>query len=88
MIYINISNLEVAMLELIELTAIVYLFLMGLARLFRGKSPEREIYIIREYGIQEETEESESEEPLSAENEPRPPGERLPENAVPLHRKT
>jgi len=51
MIYINISNLEVAMLELIELTAIVYLFLMGLARLFRGKSPEREIYIIREYGI-------------------------------------
>ena len=43
---------------------------------------------MKEYGIQEETEESESEEPLSAENEPRPPGERLPENAVPLHRKT
>ena len=88
MIYINISNLEDAMLEFVGLTAIIYLFLMGVARLFRGKTPEREIYIIREYEIQEVIDESEKEEPLSAENELRSPGENLPDNVVPLHRKT
>ena len=44
------------MLEFIGLTAIVYLFLMGVMRLFRGKPPQREIYIIREYEVDEDME--------------------------------
>jgi hypothetical protein len=39
------------MLEFIGLTAIVYLFIMGLLRLFQGKPPKREIYIIRATGV-------------------------------------
>ena len=44
------------MLEFIVLTAIVYLLIMGLVRLFQGKQPKREIYIIREYEIKDEPE--------------------------------
>ena len=44
------------MLEFIGLTAIVYLLSMGLVRLFQGKPPKREIYIIREYEIKNEVE--------------------------------
>ena len=44
------------MLEFIGLTAIVYLLIMGLVRLFQGKPPKREIYIIREYEIKNEVE--------------------------------
>ena len=87
MIYININNQETTMLEFIGLTAIVYLFLMGVVRLFRGNPPTHEIYIIREYEIQEETDESESVEPLSGENKPRAMREKLPDNVVPLRRK-
>ncbi len=44
------------MLEFIGLTAIVYILVMGLLRLFQAKPPKREIYIIREYEIKDEPE--------------------------------
>ncbi len=74
------------MLEFIGLTAIVYLSIMGLVRLFRGKPPTREIYLIREYEVQEDKDEAESEEPFSGEKETRLSGEKLPDNVVPLRR--
>jgi hypothetical protein len=76
------------MLEFIGIMTVIYLLLMGLVRLFGGKQPQREIYIIREYEILEDTDESVSEEPLSGEKEPHPPGGKPPDNVVPIRRKT
>ena len=76
------------MLEFIGIMTVIYLLLMGLVRLFGGKQPQREVYIIREYEILEDTDESVSEEPLSREKELHPPGRKPPDNVVPLRRKT
>jgi len=57
------------MLEFIGLTAIVYLLSMGLVRLFQGKPPKREIYIIREYEIKDELEQNGEQDMAQDENQ-------------------
>ena len=43
------------MLEFIGGTVVVYLLLAGIYRLFAGKRPKREYYIVREYELDDET---------------------------------
>ena len=43
------------MLEFIGGTVVVYLLLAGIYRLFTGKRPKREYYIVREYELDDET---------------------------------
>jgi hypothetical protein len=75
------------MLEFIGIMTIIYLIAMGLARLFGGKQSKREIYIIREYEIEEESDEYGETEQLSEEKESHSHDEALPGNVVPIHRK-
>ena len=45
------------MLEFIGIFAVVYFIVIGVGRLFGGKRPKREYYIIREYEIDDDMEE-------------------------------
>ena len=74
---------DTTMLEFIGPMAIIYLLLMGLARLFGGKQPKREIYIIREYEIDEDQEVPQ--QPEQPENQPQQ--KTPPNNVIPLNRK-
>ena len=74
------------MLEFIGLTVIVYLIFMGVARLFRGKQPKREVYIIHHYELEEEPEVPETGKDITPDVE-EPLMEKLPDNVVPIHRK-
>ena len=74
---------DTTMLEFIGLMAIIYLLLMGLARLFSGKQPKREIYIIREYEIDED--QGVHQQPEQPENQPQQ--KTPPNNVVPINRK-
>ena len=75
------------MLEFIGIMTVIYLLLMGLARLFGGKQPQREIYIIREYEIDEDMEAQQLPEQLPEEQESAPQQEALPDNVVAINRK-
>ena len=75
------------MLEFIGIFAVVYFIVIGIGRLFGGKRPKREYYIIREYEIDDEMEE-ELEELLDRGTERRTkPPEKLPDNVVSIKRK-
>jgi hypothetical protein len=87
MVYIDINHQETTMLEFIGLTAIVYLFLMGVMRLFRGKPPQREICIIREYEIKEDKEVHQQPEQFPEQQQIQPQRKSLPNNVVPINRK-
>ena len=75
------------MLEFIGLMTVIYLLLMGLARLFGGKQPQREIYIIREYEIDEDKETHQQPEQLLEEQGSPHQQEALPDNVVAIDRK-
>ena len=75
------------MLEFIGLMTVIYLLLMGLARLFGGKQPQREIYIIREYEIGEEMDEQQQPKQLLEEQGSPPQQGVLPDNVVAIDRK-
>jgi len=76
-----------AVFEFIGIFVVVYLVIMGLGRIFGGKRPKREYYIIREYEIDDEMEE-ELEELLDRGTERRTkPPEKLPDNVVSIKRK-
>ena len=56
MLYPILGLPNTTMLEFIGIMTVIYLIAMGLARLFGGKQPKREVYIIREYEIDEDKE--------------------------------
>ena len=60
---------------------------MGLARLFGDKQPKREIYIIREYEVDEDVEAQQQPEHPPEEQENQPQQEALPDNVVAIDRK-
>ena len=75
------------MFEFIGIFVVVYLVIMGLSRIFGGKRPKREYYIIREYEVDEEIEE-ELEELMdrgASRRTKRP--EKLPDNVVSIKRR-
>ena len=69
------------MFEFIGIFVVVYLVIMGLGRIFGGKRPKREYYIIREYEIDEEMEELEALTDRDARRRTKRP-EKLPDNVV------
>jgi len=75
------------MLEFIGLMTVIYLLLMGLARLFGGKQPQREIYIIREYEIGEDMDEQQQPKQLLEEQGSQSQHEALPDNVMAIDRK-
>ena len=75
------------MLEFIGIMTVIYFLLMGLARLFGGKQPKREIYIIREYEIDEDEESCQQLEQLPEEQGSTHQQEALPDNVVAIDRK-
>ena len=75
------------MLEFIAIMTVIYLIAMGLARLFGSKQPKREIYIIREYEIDEDKEAHQQPEQLPEEQGSPPQQEALPDNVVAIDRK-
>ena len=75
------------MLEFIGIMTVIYLIAMGLARLFGGKQPKREIYIIREYEVDEDIEAQQQPEQLPEEQGSQTRQEALPDNVVPIDRK-
>ena len=75
------------MLEFIGIFAIVYIIIIGVGRLFGGKRPKREYYIVREYEIDDDMEE-ELEELLDRSKERRAKQpEKLPDNVVSIKRR-
>ena len=75
------------MLEFIGIFVIVYIIIIGIGRLFGGKRPMREYYIIREYEIDDEME-SELEELLDRGVERRTNrSKKLPDNVVSIKRR-
>ena len=87
MLYPILGLPNTTMLEFIGIMTVIYLLLMGLARLFSGKQPKREIYIIREYEIDEDMEAQQLPEQLPEEQESAPQQEALPDNVVAINRK-
>ena len=75
------------MLEFIGIMTVIYLIAMGLARLFGGKQPKREIYIIREYEVDEDMDAHLQPEQPPKEQGSQPQQETLPDNVVPIDRK-
>jgi len=75
------------MLEFIGIMTVIYLIAMGLARLFGGKQPKREIYIIREYEMTDDKETQQQPEQLPEEQGSQTRQEALPDNVVPIDRK-
>ena len=81
-----------AVFEFIGIFVVVYLVIMGLSRIFGGKRPKREYYIIREYEIDEEIDEELDEEleelmDRGARRRTKRP-EKLPDNVVSIkHRR-
>jgi len=75
------------MLEFIGIFAIVYIIIIGVGRLFGGKRPKREYYIVREYEIDDDMEE-ELEELLDRGVERRTNRpKKLPDNVVSIKRR-
>ena len=75
------------MLEFIGIMTIIYLIAMGLARLFGGKQPKREVYIIREYEIDEDKQANQHPEQFPEEQGSPLQQEVLPDNVVSIDRK-
>ena len=75
------------MFEFIGIFVVVYLVIMGLSRIFGGKRPKREFYIIREYEI-DDVKEEEPEEPMDrgAKRRTKRP-KKLPDNVVSIKRR-
>ena len=75
------------MLEFIGIFVVVYFIVIGIGRLFGGKRPKREYYIIREYEIDDDMEE-ELEELLDRSEERRTKRpNKLPDNVVSIKRR-
>ena len=76
-----------ALFEFIGIFVVVYLVIMGLSRIFGGKRPKREYYIIREYEI-DDVKEEEPEEPMDrgAKRRTKRP-KKLPDNVVSIKRR-
>ena len=87
MLYPILGLPSTTMLEFIGIMTVIYLIAMGLARLFGGKQPKREIYIIREYEVDEDMEAQLQPEQLLEEQESQPQQEALPDNVVAIDRK-
>jgi hypothetical protein len=87
MLYPILGLPNTTMLEFIGIMTVIYLIAMGLARLFGGKQPKREIYIIREYEIKDDMDAYLQPEQLPEEQESQPRKEALPDNVVAIHRK-
>jgi len=73
MLYPILGLPSTTMLEFIGIMTIIYLIAMGLARLFGSKQPKREVYIIREYEVDEDMEAQQQPEqpPKEQENQSR-----------------
>ena len=71
------------MFEFIGIFVVVYLVIMGLGRIFGGKRPKREYYIIREYEMEKELEELMD---RGARRHTKRP-EKLPDNVVSIKRR-
>ena len=86
--FLALSPERNAVFEFIGIFVVVYLAIMGLGRIFGGKRPKREYYIIREYEIDDEMEE-ELEELMDRGARPRTKrSEKLPDNVVSIkHRR-
>ena len=74
------------MFEFIGIFVVVYLVIMGLSRIFGGKRPKREYYIIREYEIDDVKEEPEEPMDRGAKRRTKRP-EKLPDNVVSIKRR-
>ena len=75
------------MLEFIGGFVVVYFIFMGLARLFCGKRPKREYYIIREYEIDDEMEEELEMALNKGKDQPPEQYVELPDNVVSIKRR-
>ena len=75
------------MLEFIGGFVVVYFIFMGLARLFCGKRPKREYYIIREYEIDDEIEEVLEKALNKRKDQPSEQYVELPDNVVSIKRR-
>ncbi len=72
------------MLEIIGSAVIIYLAVMGLDYLIRGKRPKREYYLVQEYEIEDDGERRYPKvAKLQPGSEPEPD---LPDNVIPLRR--
>jgi hypothetical protein len=87
MLYPILGLPNTTMLEFIGIMTVIYLIAMGLARLFGSKQPKREVYIIREYEVDEDMEAQQQQEPLPEEQGSQTRQETLPDNVVAIHRK-
>ena len=87
MLYPILGLPSTTMLEFIGIMTVIYLIAMGLARLFGGKQPKREIYIIREYEVDEDVEAQQQPENPPEEQENQPQQEALADNDVAIDRK-
>ena len=65
---------------------VIYLIAMGLERLFGGKQPKREVYIIREYEIDDDKQAHQQPEQVPEEQESQTRQESLPDNVVAIGR--
>ena len=85
MLYTILGLPNTTMSKFIGIMTVIYLIAMGLERLFGGKQPKREVYIIREYEIEENSDDAQEAEQLSEEKESHSHDEALPGNVVPIH---
>ena len=86
MLYPILGLPSTTMLEFIGIMTVIYLIAMGLAGLFRGMPPKREVFIIREYEIDEDKQAHQQPKQLTEEQGSPPRQEALPDNVVPIDR--